>query len=499
MTDHVPATLHFSNLTYVLPSGKAVLSHVTGTVRPGELLAIMGASGAGKSTLLDILARKAKTGTVSGEIYINGQTLPDQSIFRRVTGYVDQEDTLLSTLTVYEAVLYSALLRLPREMSYDAKVFRTLETIQELGIMGIRDSRIGQSGKRSISGGEKRRVSIACELVTGPSILFLDEPTSGKCWSTLVFISAHNKLIEVIATGLDSYNAYNVVESLKTLAKTYNRTVIFTIHQPQSNIVALFDRLLLLAKGQLVYAGESHRAQQHFERIGHPCPPGYNIADYLIDLTVDAAGDHKSSHSSKAAGKVNGHGTHGNATPTPRSERDAENGFGSSSIRASGDGDDSDEDASPDHTIIGGIKKKAHQLLGAFTTSSGDTSGSSTPKSAYPQIPEKLASLVLASRASDDAKIVEAEINRIESGSGPDGTAGIYGSGVNGQNEDMATLRNYKQATLWTQFKLLSGRAFKNLYRNPLLMGTHYAVAIIVAGFCGFFFYKVTNDIPGFQ
>lgn len=179
MTDHVPATMHFSNVSYSLPSGRPILSHVTGTVRPGELLAIMGASGAGKSTLLDILARKNKSGVVDGDFYVNGRSIPDDS-FRRVTGYVDQEDTLLSTLTVYEAVLYSALLRLPREMSQQAKVYRTLETMNELGILGIKDSRIGESGKRSISGGEKRRVSIACELVTGPSILFLDEPTSGE-------------------------------------------------------------------------------------------------------------------------------------------------------------------------------------------------------------------------------------------------------------------------------------------------------------------------------
>ena len=180
MTDHVPATLHFSNISYSLASGKTILSHVTGTVQPGELLAIMGPSGAGKSTLLDILARKAKTGRISSDMYVNGREINDEAVFRRVVGFVDQEDTLLSTLTVYEAVLFSALLRLPREMSRPAKVFRTLETMNELGILGIKDARIGESGKRSISGGERRRVSIACELVTGPSILFLDEPTSGE-------------------------------------------------------------------------------------------------------------------------------------------------------------------------------------------------------------------------------------------------------------------------------------------------------------------------------
>ncbi|EIW68541.1 hypothetical protein TREMEDRAFT_31917, partial [Tremella mesenterica DSM 1558] len=461
MTDHVPATLHFSNISYQLSSGKQVLSHITGTVRPGELLAIMGASGAGKSTLLDILARKAKTGRTTGELYVNGMDIPDETVYRRVTGYVDQEDTLLSTLTVYEAVLYSALLRLPRDMSHQAKVFRTLETMNELGILGIKDSRIGESGKRSISGGEKRRVSIACELVTGPSILFLDEPTS----------------------GLDSYNAYNVIESLKTLAKTYNRTVIFTIHQPQSNIVALFDRLLLLAKGHVVYSGESKRAQQHFEGIGHSCPLGYNIADYLIDLTVDAAGDHKrpSNPSSNIQTTVNGSST--------RNSLDPENGFSRPQPTSSNENENDSEDednVEERQNVIGEIKKKAQQILGAFTTSS---SGMSTPTD--DQIPEKLASLVLAARASDDAKIVEAEVMRIQQGLDPDGR---YTEG-----RDLGELRGYKKASWGRQFVLLSGRAFKNLYRNPLLMATHYAVAIIVALICGFFFYHVTNDIPGFQ
>lgn len=114
-------------------------------------------------------------------------------------------------------------------------------------------------GARSISGGEKRRVSIACELVTSPSILFLDEPTS----------------------GLDAYNACNVIECLVTLAKNYNRTVICTIHQPRSNIFALFDQLVLLANGYMVYSGPAKQCQSHFEEIGYSCPPGFNIADFL--------------------------------------------------------------------------------------------------------------------------------------------------------------------------------------------------------------------------
>jgi ABC-type multidrug transport system ATPase subunit len=192
MSEHVPATLHFRDIAYTLPSpmgssspAKPILSKISGRVAPGQVLAIMGASGAGKSTFLDILARRPKSGTVGGVTMVNGREISDED-FRRVCGFVDQEDTLMRTLTVYETVLYSALLRLPREMSNQAKEYRVMETLSELGIMGIKDSRIGDSGHRGISGGEKRRVSIACELVTSPSILFLDEPTSGEFFVTVI-------------------------------------------------------------------------------------------------------------------------------------------------------------------------------------------------------------------------------------------------------------------------------------------------------------------------
>ncbi len=144
MADHVPATLHFSNISYTL-NGRPILEGITGSVSPGQVLAIMGASGAGKSTLLDILARKRKRGLVGGTTLVNGREVSDAD-FRKVIGFVDQEDTLMSTLTVYETILYSALLRLPRDMSIEAKQYRTLETMNELGILGIKDSRIGDSG-----------------------------------------------------------------------------------------------------------------------------------------------------------------------------------------------------------------------------------------------------------------------------------------------------------------------------------------------------------------
>jgi len=148
MTDHVPASLHFSDISYTLGNRK-ILDGISGRVKPGQVMAIMGASGAGKSTFLDILARKDKRGTVAGTTLVNGREVSD-SEFKKVVGYVDQEDTLMPTLTAYETVLYSALLRLPREMSLEAKKFRTLETMQELGILGIKDMTIGSSGRLTL-------------------------------------------------------------------------------------------------------------------------------------------------------------------------------------------------------------------------------------------------------------------------------------------------------------------------------------------------------------
>ncbi|KAF7295906.1 ABC transporter protein [Mycena chlorophos] len=173
---------------------RVLLDNISGTVKPGQVCAIMGASGAGKSTFLNILARKAKRGIVGGTTTSTGREVADDQ-FKAVPGLIDQEDTLMSTLTVYETVLYSALLRLPRDMSCEAKKLRRLVTMNELGILGIKDSRIGGVGHRSISGGEKRRVSIACELFTSPSILFLDEPTRVSLGPTLFLFktSVHNR------------------------------------------------------------------------------------------------------------------------------------------------------------------------------------------------------------------------------------------------------------------------------------------------------------------
>ena len=139
-------TIHTDNVSFSYDGRTTALDGVSFKVPKGSSVALVGESGAGKSTFLDILARKNKKGAVGGTTLVNGREIADAD-FKKVVGFVDQEDTLMSTLTVYETVLYSALLRLPREMSLEAKKYRTLETMNELGILGIKDARIGDTGK----------------------------------------------------------------------------------------------------------------------------------------------------------------------------------------------------------------------------------------------------------------------------------------------------------------------------------------------------------------
>ncbi|KAK9315825.1 hypothetical protein V1524DRAFT_446740 [Lipomyces starkeyi] len=430
MTSHTPATLLFDDVTYTVGS-KKVLHGVQGVVRPGEIMAVMGASGAGKTSLLDILAHKNKSGDISGDILVNGFKVLE-SQFKSITGFVDQDEALMPTLTVYETILNSALLRLPKTMSRNAKRLRVLETMNELGIMGIKDQVIGWEGHRGISGGEKRRVAIACELVTSPSILFLDEPTS----------------------GLDSFNAYNVVECLQSLARDYKRTVIFTIHQPRSNIVALFDRLILLSHGQLVYSGLHDNCQEYFASIGYECPSGFNLADFLIDLTMKAS---KTLHTSNGSSRA--------------SVDNEEVDLHSTAETANGEG----------------------ELIRLETRSSDDNStivrgnGNHTQEYNHEEPESDLDDFVIKYKESTISDLMKTEIQEsaeIASTHSDRLPAFLYGGQKIGIPE---------------QFVILSGRTFKNLYRDPMLLLTHYIMALVLAVLCGYLYHDISNDISGFQ
>ncbi|KAJ2984075.1 hypothetical protein NUW58_g6140 [Xylaria curta] len=493
MTDHKPATLYFENVSYGL-NGKQILGDIRGIAHPGEITAIMGASGAGKTSFLDILARKNKRGHFSGDFYVNGEKVSDAD-FKSVIGFVDQEDTMLPTLTVHETILTSALLRLPRHMGRAAKEQRVYEVEKQLGIYHIRDSLIGsEEGKgRGISGGEKRRVGIACELVTSPSILFLDEPTS----------------------GLDAYNAYNVIECLVTLAKTYKRTVIFTIHQPRSNIVALFDRLILLAQGKTVFSGPFSRCQDYFDEVGYSCPPGFNIADYLVDLTM---------HASNAGFFDDGSILNDTASSVGPSSTQAIKSVASISGTSTAEESSIAEPSSsrPKNKRKNSVRARQERELFTRRKNTADTAASSDVEEeagAYklhkqpagvvrPQIivedvhdlppaaGTSLDALVQSFAESDIAENIHEEIKQaLAVAREANGQNGVHIGNTNGS----AIGRGYARVSYLRQFIILSQRTWKNLYRNPLLMLTHYAIAIVLAVLSGYLFYGLTDDISGFQ
>uniref|UniRef100_A0A0E0M2B6 ABC transporter domain-containing protein n=1 Tax=Oryza punctata TaxID=4537 RepID=A0A0E0M2B6_ORYPU len=256
-----------------------ILCGLNGYARPGEVLAIMGPSGCGKSTLLDVLAgRLGSSVRQKGDILINGrrQKLAFGTSIRAIDGkhgdlvswnawielqaYVTQDDVLMNTLTVREAVRYSAQLQLPSGMNAAAKRERAEETLREMGLEGAADTRIGGWAHKGISGGQRRRVSICMEILTRPALLFLDEPTS----------------------GLDSAASYHVVSRIARMARREGMTVVAAVHQPSTEVFGLFHGLCLLAYGKTVFFGPAADTNQFFARSGFPCPSLMNPSDHFL-------------------------------------------------------------------------------------------------------------------------------------------------------------------------------------------------------------------------
>nr|XP_004665476.2 broad substrate specificity ATP-binding cassette transporter ABCG2 isoform X2 [Jaculus jaculus] len=261
--------LSFHNITYrvKVKSGfllgrktvdKEILSNISGIMKPG-LNAILGPTGGGKSSLLDVLAARKDPHGLSGDVLINGS--PQPANFKCSSGYVVQDDVVMGTLTVRENLQFSAALRLPTTMKSHEKNERINVIIKELGLDKVADSKVGTQFIRGVSGGERKRTSIGMELITDPSILFLDEPT----------------------TGLDASTANAVLLLLKRMSKQ-GRTIIFSIHQPRYSIFKLFDSLTLLASGKLMFHGPSQAALEFFASAGYQCEPYNNPADFFLDV-----------------------------------------------------------------------------------------------------------------------------------------------------------------------------------------------------------------------
>ncbi|KAF9340934.1 hypothetical protein BGZ91_011756 [Linnemannia elongata] len=252
--------IEFEHLGLTLSNGTSILQNVSGVLRNGRTCAIMGPSGSGKTTLISMLTSKIPKD--EGRILINGQE-EDLSHYRKLIGYVPQEDIMMRELTVDDILLHSAYMRLPANLKRAQMTEKVLEVVDFLGLNSVMDSVVGDAEKRGISGGQRKRVNIGMELVTDPSILFLDEPTS----------------------GLDSSTSGDVCRLLKSIARRKGLTVAAVIHSPSPVAFDQFDDLLLLGHGgRVVYHGPRTEAPIYFAAIGFPIPKDASPSDFYMDV-----------------------------------------------------------------------------------------------------------------------------------------------------------------------------------------------------------------------
>ena len=252
-----------SKITPDTTQHKVILNQVSGEAKPGEIIALMGPSGSGKTSLMNVLSGRAtyQEGTIS----INGNVLEKDGMkrFMSKVAYVKQHDVFFEELTVRDQLTYTAQFRIP-DTNIDKNVRQEhIRTEVNRIIKLLRLTKVADSQIFMCSGGEKKRVNIGTELITDPSVIMLDEPTS----------------------GLDSASAVSLLKVLKDLANQ-GKTIITSIHQPNSESFLNFDKLLMLSDGNVVFFGKPSDSLAYLRTQGHACPAGYNLADHWMNLLV---------------------------------------------------------------------------------------------------------------------------------------------------------------------------------------------------------------------
>lgn len=443
---------------------KTILHGASGLASPGRLLAIMGPSGAGKSTLLDVLAGNMYDGAMEGQMLVNGDPI-QRSRFQKVSCYVQQKDVLMSSATVREALMTSALLRLPLSISYEEKKARVEAVMKELDLTTCADTLIGDEsiGLKGISGGQKRRVSVGIELVKDPRVIFLDEPTS----------------------GLDSEMALNTIDALAKLASR-GRTVVCTIHQPNSDITDYFDDFMLLAAGRVMYSGPWPGAVSHFEGCGYRCPMYKNPTDYFMRVVSDAEAASKLS----AAYELNKHQLLSDMSLLSRTPRSSKT----------------------PNTTTSTIPSTTTTTRSLISPPPSATLPLPLPPVDVPSDPSCIHKGVLGAGAG--AEVVEGRNGHVafdveqgggtggmivdvrsseEDGAKSPGSRSSSGSG-GGEGDANGPIVDARSAPLYYQVGVLVTRNFRAWIRNPLMLGSELVQYIFIAVFIGLMYQGLSGD-----
>ncbi|KAL8204521.1 hypothetical protein R6Q57_010144 [Mikania cordata] len=240
-----------------------ILKSVSFVAQSSEIMAIVGPSGSGKSSLLHFISGRVRNNTLDPKttISLNDFPITNPSQMKKICGFVAQEDNLLPLLTVKETLMYSAKFTL-KDMSSKEKEERVECLVHELGLVHVRDSFVGDEDDRAISGGERKRVSIGVDMIPDPPVLLLDEPTS----------------------GLDSSSALQVIELLSNMARSKQRTIILSIHQPSYRVIQYISNFLILSNGSVVHNGSLESLEETINELGFQIPTQLNALEFSMEI-----------------------------------------------------------------------------------------------------------------------------------------------------------------------------------------------------------------------
>ncbi|KAH8237985.1 hypothetical protein KR032_010055 [Drosophila birchii] len=465
-----PVDIEFCDISYSVADGhrrgfKTILKSVSGKFRNGEITAIMGPSGAGKSTLMNILAGY-KTSQLSGSVLINSKER-NLRRFRKLSCYIMQDDVLIANLTVKEAMMVAANLKLGKNMISYAKVVVVEEILETIGLKESVNTLTC-----NLSGGQRKRLSIALELVNNPPVMFFDEPTS----------------------GLDSSTCFQLISLLRSLARG-GRTIVCTIHQPSARLFEKFDHLYLLAQGQCVYEGRVKGLVPYLSSLGYECPSYHNPADYVLEVASGEYGDAvpklvqavKSGACKKYAHKDYVR------TLAPKKSNQANEAIKAESAAAT---------ATTATLTLEDEKPPLEDREGGqleLPTVGDDPAELKPPKLETQQSQNSDCSVVnMPTTALDDScsfSSSKGTHNAVGGSVGPGAVVGCMTSLLD-SHESVVTLPNKTgfPTSGWTQFWILLKRSFRTILRDRMLTHMRLFSHIIVGAIIGMIYYDVGNE-----